>query len=711
MSERSNRSVDVSVVIGFKDWGVDRLTLAVETLLGSFGTLHGEVIVSDYGSRECPDLKQQVERLGARHVYTTTDGVWSRSRALNAGFAASRGNVLVSTDADMLFSPRSMQIVGERILADPGQALVLQCRDLPEGYDSARIRDEGLQWSVYDAVASLRPRWGMGGMMAISRDTFMAVRGFDERMQVYGGEDMDFAQRVRWLGRRLSWVEHPDVRMFHMWHPSTRVETDKTPQGRAAIEYNRNILLTDKSIVRNTTEWRHKPADAPPLATVVIATRNRADYLGESISSVLAQTVRDIEVLVVDDGSEDETEQVVKEFSDPRLRYYRRPAAGIAAARNFAASVTTTPYTVIHDDDDLMFPDRIEHHFAALQGGDAGTYGGWIDFDDESGEVLSTNPGKQFSFGALVFSGRVFAHATLMLQTDLLRLVGYDESIRSGSDYNLAIRLSRHGVNLRHSGHFHLVRRVHDRQVTLVDSDHQKGAARLTVSLALSAMSEQHREQIRAESKALGPVTVAGSDSPREHVHPYLPDSLVQRDAVLWYPDANVDVDIDRSSAVRTVEVVDRRNDHERKRVGFLPDVTWRELAAIREAGIEFRIVASRWAGQRANRDHVASDLRRQVARDVVDSLIDTRNEPAFIVLNGQSGHVPALNVEALGDWSVMTQAGEVTTRVYALGPDFPLDDVLGVWEADEHMDIEFHHRDSTPGSAAHWATLEGLTK
>ena len=230
---------DVSVVIGFKDWGLTRLRLAVTTIMGSFGSLKGEVIVSDYGSAEHAETQVALEDLGARYVYTPTDGVWSRSRALNAGFAQSRGRVLVSTDADMIFAPLSMEVIGEWVLRDPDAALLLQCRDLPSQWSDAEIDAHGADWPTLDAVARRRPRWGMGGMIAVSREKFLRLRGYDERMQTYGGEDIDFVTRIRRAGGRLIWVEDPRVRMYHMWHPSTAEVHARSSTDSAAVRANR----------------------------------------------------------------------------------------------------------------------------------------------------------------------------------------------------------------------------------------------------------------------------------------------------------------------------------------------------------------------------------------------------------------------------------------------------------------------------------------
>lgn len=705
----SANPIDVSVVIGFKDWGLERLLLSVSSLVEAFGGLRGEVIVSDYGSVNSLGVKENVEKLGARYVFTETNGVWSRSRALNAGFAVSTGRVLVSTDADMLFSPLSMEIVGRRILDDPNEALVLQCRDLPAAYDHEGVVRAEMNWKAFESSCTFRPRWGMGGMMAVSRDAFLDIRGFDERMEIYGGEDMDFAQRIRWSGRRLSWVEHPDVRMYHMWHPSTRTETDKSPEGAAAIAFNRDIVLNDRSFVRNVTHWKHRPADTKLLASVVITTKNRAEYVGESINSVLAQTVRDFEVIVVDDGSDDETSHVVEAFSDPRVRLFKRQAAGIAASRNFAATVSRGSFTVIHDDDDLMFPDRIENHFKALRAGDSGTYGGWIDFNNSNGEMVASNPGKVFTFENLLYNGRIFAHATLMLETRLIRLVGYDERLRSGSDFNLAVRLGRHGISLNHTDEFHLVRRIHAKQVTSVDSSRQKSSAAMTLASVLSAIPAGRQNALRKELRNLPDhAKLAGQDA-AALVKPYLPDQLVIRDLVFDVNHAHlVPAKLADKDRLFVTRILDHLSSDGNEATAVLKSATWGEMAELRAAGVEFDVISSRFAFERPE------EQLNPVAfvRGMVRSAVSNSEAALHVVISSAGDDLVVVDAPLLLHKTVVNSGASISVQVYSIPEDFKADLLLAeVSGSAGALSVEFHQSNVVPGAAGHWDILEGITK
>ena len=97
-----------------------------------------------------------------------------------------------------------------------------------------------------------------------------------------------------------------------------------------------------------------------PKVSVVIPTYNRPEFLGAAISSVLNQTFQDWELLVVDDASENDTEEVVDGFGDHRLRWFRHEKRiGGSAARNTGIVNSVGAYVAFLDDDDEWLPDKL----------------------------------------------------------------------------------------------------------------------------------------------------------------------------------------------------------------------------------------------------------------------------------------------------------------------------------------------------------------
>lgn len=100
-----------------------------------------------------------------------------------------------------------------------------------------------------------------------------------------------------------------------------------------------------------------------PTVSVVIPTYNRAEWLPASVGSVLAQTVKPLEILIVDDGSTDNTQEVCAGFPAP-VRYLRQENAGVSSARNLGMSEAKGDYVALLDSDDLWVPRKLEIQLA-----------------------------------------------------------------------------------------------------------------------------------------------------------------------------------------------------------------------------------------------------------------------------------------------------------------------------------------------------------
>lgn len=104
-----------------------------------------------------------------------------------------------------------------------------------------------------------------------------------------------------------------------------------------------------------------------PSVSIVIPTFNRASTIERSVKSVLEQTFDDIEVIVVDDGSTDDTEEVMSKFSDSRIKYLKQSNAGACAARNKGIDNSSGQYIAFQDSDDFWHPDKLEKQLLNIE--------------------------------------------------------------------------------------------------------------------------------------------------------------------------------------------------------------------------------------------------------------------------------------------------------------------------------------------------------
>ena len=209
------------------------------------------------------------------------------------------------------------------------------------------------------------------------------------------------------------------------------------------------------------------PRPAPPgeLASVVIPCFNQAQFLGESIGSALGQTHPHVEVVVVDDGSSDNTRTVATSF--PGIRVVPRANGGLPAARNSGLAAASGTYVVFLDADDRLLPRAVAigvdalrerpHHSAAF---------GWYRQVDVAGHPLPTPPLARLDgepYEALLRTNWTGGQPTAVYRRDVLDAIGwFDESLQAAEDYELnlrivhASRIHRHGQVVveyrRHAG-------------------------------------------------------------------------------------------------------------------------------------------------------------------------------------------------------------------------------------------------------------------
>lgn len=186
--------------------------------------------------------------------------------------------------------------------------------------------------------------------------------------------------------------------------------------------------------------------------SVILPTRDRAALLVRAMQSVLVQTHRDLELIVVDDGSTDTTAQVVTTVRDPRVRYVRcEQSAGASAARNRGQTLAQGEYISFQDDDDVWLIERIERQLATLRAegdGVALSLCGYFRLEPDHVSYI----GGPVQFRNVAFSNGVNGDwsliatpAWLVPARALRRAGGFDETIHVGHDWDLALRLSKVG--------------------------------------------------------------------------------------------------------------------------------------------------------------------------------------------------------------------------------------------------------------------------
>lgn len=188
-----------------------------------------------------------------------------------------------------------------------------------------------------------------------------------------------------------------------------------------------------------------------PRVSILVPTYNRANYLLETLASALAQTVREIAVIVVDDGSTDNTAELVRRLGDPRVEYIWQPNRGVSAALNTAWRAARTEYVAMLGSDDVMLPRQIETLLGRMEQAPPLTLAfARAQAMDAQGNPLPQILGSPLKFpdhalSSLLYGDCICGVACLIRRADLERAGGFDESLIANEDWDLWIRMAEHG--------------------------------------------------------------------------------------------------------------------------------------------------------------------------------------------------------------------------------------------------------------------------
>jgi len=182
-----------------------------------------------------------------------------------------------------------------------------------------------------------------------------------------------------------------------------------------------------------------------PKVSICVPTYNRKDYLKETLKSVFAQTYKDYEVVVVDDGSTDGTEQMIKE-GNYSIRYFRQKNQGEPSARNKLIELAKAEYITFIDSDDLLLPYAVEELVNVVEdnGSDVVAFGTYVRID-EIGKEVKRKPLKLPSgYIAADLFEYIYVHScgTMCKKRLLEETGGFDISLPVCSPYALWLKLS-----------------------------------------------------------------------------------------------------------------------------------------------------------------------------------------------------------------------------------------------------------------------------
>jgi glycosyltransferase involved in cell wall biosynthesis len=211
-----------------------------------------------------------------------------------------------------------------------------------------------------------------------------------------------------------------------------------------------------------------------PTVSVLLPVYNAAGFIAQTIESILAQTFTDFELLLINDGSSDESVQIIEQFTDPRIRLvHNERNLGLIETLNRGAALARGKYIARMDADDVALPQRLEKQVAFLdQHSGIHVVAAFVDFINTDAEVTgswSTDraANTEAAIRNLMPQTNCIAHPAVMMRTETLRQFLYSPAQKGAEDYDLWLRLLAAGKRIAKIEEVLLHYRIHPASITV----------------------------------------------------------------------------------------------------------------------------------------------------------------------------------------------------------------------------------------------------
>jgi glycosyltransferase involved in cell wall biosynthesis len=318
-----------------------------------------EIIVVNSGSQQNEEaIVNAYQQKHNNIVYIKTEQREGIYTAWNRAIKVARGTFLTNANTDDRHREDALEIMAETLLANPDVALVYGdqiCTDTPNGtfanhhaIEMAKRAEYSHERLLFGCCVGSQPMW--------RKSLHTELGYFDDTLTCAG--DWDFWLR---LSSKYKFKHIPEFLGLYYYNEN-------------GIEHGRKIHSLYERYIVGKRYGNPYISVIPlytsknnPLVSVIMPAYNAAEHIAEAIESVLIQNYKNFELLIINDGSTDNTEEVVLGFKDERIRYFRQENRGLAATHNVGIKKSRGEFIIKLDSDDMMMPDFIARHLQEFE--------------------------------------------------------------------------------------------------------------------------------------------------------------------------------------------------------------------------------------------------------------------------------------------------------------------------------------------------------
>jgi GT2 family glycosyltransferase/glycosyltransferase involved in cell wall biosynthesis/Flp pilus assembly protein TadD len=305
------------------------------------------------------------------------------------------------------------------------------------------------------------------GNFSIKSELFFRTGGWDDEIR-FGCGGVDLSRRIFEIEPELrKQIYTPLAEIFHDYASDNQHLNEKVEKQNNSRQYLRQkhpdyenfLKMWEPFWQRPDTLIETKTAGLNPIS-ILIPTYNRANYIKEAILSAINQTYSPYEIIIVDDGSTDGTEEIISKINSDKIRYIKKEHSGAPETRNRAITETRSEFILWLDSDDILFPKALELYCATIKKGpDADIYYGNLLVTDEHMAAKRELKyadwyGRNELLITTLFIGNCVPNPGTLVRKSCYESYGmYDNTYTRAHDYEFWCRISR-SARFKHIGSF-----------------------------------------------------------------------------------------------------------------------------------------------------------------------------------------------------------------------------------------------------------------
>ena len=421
-----------------------------------------EILVIDDGSTDTTEEK--LKKFGNKIIYKKIDHTGKPAVFRNYGISVARGELIAFLDSDDLWSkdklrkqipyfnnPSVVMTYGNASIIDndgnSGARKVVVREKLKNGENFAKLLADNV-------IPNLT--------VAVRKSALLSVGGFDESPNLAVGEDYELWLRIAAKYPNGIKCITSDLAYYRLHSSNISSADDITAVERILkvfeILWDKKITSDEqnshleKAIFAMNKSWVYLKThgsdnDIQPAVSVIMSVYNAADHLKASVQSILDQTFNNLEFIIIDDGSEDGSLDILKKFKDNRLRIIRQRNHGLVFSLNKGIEISRGDYIARQDADDISLTERLKKEIELLEKdqkvGIVGTFFTYIDEATKTPSLTISMPTKSIDIKRALYVTNPFGHGTVIIRKSVFKNTGlYTDEYGPVEDYELWRRIA-----------------------------------------------------------------------------------------------------------------------------------------------------------------------------------------------------------------------------------------------------------------------------